>query len=90
MVNKLILFEGTLGASDIASKLQNSVYEPLKTVATAIAIIAIVGCGLAWLFSPDPRAAEKAKTGLIAAVGALALIYFAPSIVNMIISAFGG
>ena len=67
-----------------------SILGPLKNLATMVAVIAIIACGLVWLLNPDPKGAASAKTGLITAVAALCLIYAAPAIIKLVVSALGG
>lgn len=94
-----ILMENTTGttgntgdnfASEIATALQTSVLKPLQQIAGVIAVIGVVACGIAWLFSPDPKGAEKAKSGLIACVCALVLIFFADDIIKVVVNAISG
>ena len=62
----------------------------LKSVATPIAIIAIVFLGIKLLLSSDAQTVKQTKTSIIVIVVALAIIYFAPTLVNLILSAVGG
>ena len=82
--------------SDVSAQVTSGVtdgltkaYDVLKTIATPIALIALVVCGIRMLVG-NAKSAEEAKGTIIKIVLAMAVIYLAPLLVRLIISWFNG
>lgn len=54
----------------------------IKAIATPIAVIAIVVCGIKLLIASDPQSVKSAKSWLITIIIALAVIYLAEPLVT--------
>lgn len=80
--------DGVGSAVDKASSLLNTAYGHLKTLATPVAILMIGFCAFKLLTASDPQSVKQSKSWLMTIIVALALLYLAGPIVNMVIGSF--
>ena len=71
-----------------ASSLLSKAYGHLKTLATPVAILMIGFCAFKLLTASDPQSVKQSKSWLLTIIVALALLYLAGPIVNMVTDSF--
>ena len=81
-----VLFDGD--AADEAAGLLKQAYDKLLIIATPLAVLMIGVCAFKLFIASDPQSTRQAKTWLITIMIALALLYMAEPIVNMVKGAF--
>lgn len=85
----IAVFATEEGGDDVVTKTTNvinSIIEKVKAIATPVAVLAAIFCGIKLLIASDPGSVKSAKTWLLTIVIGLLVIYLASPLVNTVIT----